>query len=158
FAEQSHDLSELGGNWNLMGMSLAGATYVGNAGSATISSAGRFTAGSNCQNNTTWATNVCVTFTDALLQLVPPITADGSGGFALVDPNTNTAGERLFAYKAGSGDLMLLTVSRDGSFAFYSPDKPVPLPAIGTAASNWDFDSTALYVPAQAIYETTNTV
>src|SRR5262249_38187735 len=93
-----------------------------------------------------------------LLQLVPPITADGNGGFALVDATTNTAGERLFAYKAGSGDLMLLTVSRDGSFAFYSPDKPVPLPAIGTPASNWDFDSTALYVPAKAIYETTNPV
>ncbi len=157
---QNHTLAELAGTWNMLGLNFsdANAAYVGAAGSATLNDAGRFTGGINCQNDSTWAVDVCAPITEPLLSLIPPFVANADGGFDAFDAGASSATTRAFAYRAGSGDLMLAVVSFDGTFGFYSPDKPVPRPAVGAVTRNWNFDSDALFAPQGGITEVQNTI
>jgi hypothetical protein len=156
---QNHTLAELAGTWNVIGLTVddAAAAYVGTAGTATLDDAGKFTGGINCQNNTTWAIDVCAPITEPLLSLIPPFVADADGGFAVFGAGNGSVTTRAFAYRAGSGDLLLLVVSEDGTFGFYAPDKAAPPPAVGTTIRNWNFDSDARLVPL-GIGQTQSTV
>jgi hypothetical protein len=158
FAEQAHAVAELAGDWNVMGMSPGAAGFVGNAGSATLDAAGVLTAGATCQNNSTWAVDVCVTSSSAALALVPPFVADAAGGFDSIDASTQTIIGRAFAYRSGSGVSMLAVVGKGGSFAFWAPHRSVPLPAVGAVTGNWNFDIVASLASASANYERSNTI
>lgn len=153
FAEQAHTLAELAGNWNTLGMNPVGGGYVGAAESATLDAAGVVTAASTCQNNSTWAVDVCTTLNSVLLALVPPFAADAAGGFNSTDPATQGVNGRAFAYKAGSGVLMLLSVGKGGGFAVWTPQKDAALPDVGSASSNWNLDLVAGLTSAGSTYE-----
>ncbi|WP_341890382.1 hypothetical protein [Variovorax sp. YR752] len=154
---QAHSLAELAGTWNVLGMNPAGAAFVAAAGTTTLNDQGRFTGGTNCQDNTTWALDVCVTVPDNLIAAIPTWTSGPDEGFATYE--NGAPANRLFAYRAGSGDLMLVAINFEGGFGFYAIDKSVPLPAVGTRASNWNLDSNSQWLPLGAsLSETTNTV
>lgn len=158
FPEQAHALAELAGDWNVMGMSPVAAGFVGNAGSATLDAAGVLTAGATCQNNGTWAVDVCVTLSSAAIALFPPFVADSTGGFDSIDAPTQTVTGRAFAYKNGGGGVMLATVGKGGSFAFWAPKRTLLLPTIGAVTGNWNFDIVASLASASANYERSNTI
>jgi len=157
YPAQSHTLAELAGPWNQLGMGRSGAAFAPFAGSATLDAAGRVTAGTSCGNATTWAIDTCTALGDTALALLPALGAAGDGSFQVTDAASGRVTTRLFAYRAGSRDLMLASIAEDGAFGFWSPDKAVPLPAVGTPARNWNFDVNAELVP-YPLSETTNTV
>ncbi len=157
FPEQTHTIDKFAGTWNTLGLEWSGSTFFATLGTVTINAGGSIVGGTDCTDPATWSIRNCVTVPAAIVALIPPFTADASGGFAVVDSG-GAVSTRLFAYRAGSGDFMLVAVSGDGSFAVYAPDKAVVPPAVGTTTANWNFDSLASYVPAQPIYETANTV
>jgi hypothetical protein len=158
FAEQAHAVAELAGDWNVMGMSPVAAGFVGNAGSATLDAAGVLTAGATCQNNSTWAVDVCVTLSSAALALFPPFVADSTGGFDSIDASTQTITGRAFAYKNGSGGVMLAVVGQGGGFAFWAPMRTLALPTVGVVTTSWNFDVVASLASASANYERSNTI
>jgi len=153
FAEQAHTLAELAGDWNTMGMNPVGTGYVGTSESATLNAAGVVTAASTCQNNSTWAVDVCTALNSVLLALVPPFVADAAGGFNSTDPATQLVSGRAFAYRAGSGVLMLVSVGRTGGFSLWSPQKGVALPEVGAATASWNLDVVAGLTSAGITYE-----
>lgn len=153
---QVHTLAELAGTWNQLGLNRTGAPLAPFAGTATLDANGRFTAGTSCGNASTWAIDACITLSDGLLALIPPFTAAGDGAFQIVD-GTGRVTTRLFAYRAGSGDLLLLTVAEDGAIGFLTPDRAVALPTVGTVGRNRNFDLNASLVPFP-VSESQNTV
>ena len=137
---------------------VSSSTYVANAGSISYDGAGTVTAASNCQNNATWAIDVCTALTGTLLTGIVPVAVDGAGGFDLTDPNTRTVTGRLFAFKAGSGDLMQASVGTKGELFFFAPAIMGVPPAVGFASARWDLDSLASFLSASTIYATGSTV
>ncbi len=158
FSEQTHALAELAGDWNTLGMSRVAAGYVGNAGSATLNTTGVLTGGATCQNNSTWAIDVCAPLSSVVLGLVPALTVNGAGGFDSIDPTTQAILGRSFAYRAGSGALMLLAVGRDGGFSFWTPQRSLALPTVGAVTTSWNFDMVASLTSASSTYERSNTI
>lgn len=154
---QTHTLVDLAGTWNVMGVdySSANAALLGSAGTTTLNDSGRYVSGVNCRLDATWAINNCVTVDPSVLALVPTLTAESDGGFAMTDFTGMTT--RLFAYRAGSGDLMVAVVSLDGNFALYTPDRSIPLPEIGSVNENWNYDANGQFV-AYPVSQSSNTV
>jgi hypothetical protein len=158
FAEQTHALAELAGEWNNMNMNPAGSAFVGNAGSATISAAGVVSAGTTCENTSTWAVDVCTPIGPVLLPFVPPFVANPAGGFDLTDVTTKELIGRVFAYQAGSSGLMLVGAGREGGFGFWTPNKSLALPTVGAVTTSWNLDTLAGLTSAGALYQRSNTV
>lgn len=153
FAEQVHTLADLAGNWNTLGMNPVATGFVGNAGSATLDAAGVLTAAATCQNNSTWAVDVCASLNGALLSLVPPFVIDTAGGFDGIDSTTLAVTGRAFAYRAGSGVLMLVSLGKSGGFSFWTPQKDLALPEVGVATTSWNLDMVAGLTSASSTYE-----
>lgn len=158
FAEQVHTIAELAGNWNTLGMNPVATGFVGNAGSATLDAAGVLTAAATCQNNSTWAVDVCASLNGALLSLVPPFVADTAGGFDSIDSTTLTVTGRAFAYRAGSGVLMLVSLGKSGGFSLWTPQKDLALPEVGVATTSWALDMVASLTSASSTYERASVV
>jgi hypothetical protein len=157
FPAQTHGLAALEGTWNTLGVNRGAVAYVAEAGTITLNTEGKITSGTSCSNAATWAVDTCASVPDAILALIPPYVASNDGGFALSDGGGVTT--RLFAYRSGSRDLMLVAVNNEGAIGFFTPDKAVPLPSVGFTASNWNFDATDRMIPTgTALYQTTNTV
>jgi hypothetical protein len=158
FPEQSHTLAELAGNWNTMGMAAAGAGFTGYAGSATLDAAGKLTVAATCRNDTTWAIDVCTPVSSELIGLASPLVVDNAGGFASIDAATQTVTGRLFAYRAGSGLLMLMSAGDDGGFDMWTQQRNYALPTVGAVTTSWNFDILANLGSAGATYERSNTI
>ena len=147
FPEQSHTLADLAGNWNMMGIA-ANATATGFTGmtaSATVDAAGAQTAVTRCQNDATWSVKAadCATPTGPAQSFV----ASSAGGFDLV--NAGTVVGRAFAYRSGSGDLMVAEVQADGSFQLCTRQSNTTLPKVGRFVSGFDmYVSSTLVSPS----------
>jgi len=140
FPEQSHTLAELAGTWNIIGLERndAHTGYTGVAGLATQDAAGALSNVSWCQNDTTWAVSgaACTSVTSGL----PGLRVNSSdGGFDILD-GSNVDG-RLFAYRAGSGELLLVEIDPDGSFSLRTRQHANSLPAVGAATVNWNLST-----------------
>lgn len=138
FPDQSHTQAELVGNWNALSMEWTAAAtattpalYTGTAMSATITAAGALTAGMFCQNTATWDVKVCTNVPDAQLA----ITANTDGGFDFFDKGAING--RVFAYRAGGGELMLVEVDTDGSFTMFTHQRTNGLPTVATGKTSW---------------------
>jgi len=159
FPEQTHAVGELAGTWNVLGMTrVSSATYVGSAGTLTYDSNGALTAATNCQNNATWAIDVCAAVSGTLLTGVVPLAADASGGFDLTNPNSLAVTGRLFVFEPGSGDLMMASVTDKGELFVSAAIKSVALPALGFVSSSWNLDNIESFVSASPVYVTSSTV
>jgi hypothetical protein len=158
FVEQSHTLAELAGDWNNINLGPQGAGFVGSAGSATLNASGVFTAGTACENASTWAIDVCTPLTASLLDLLSPLVVDNSGGFDFIDKVPQAVTARAFAYRSGSGRLMMVAVGREGGFGFWAPQSSVALPTVGAVTTSWNIDTNASLGSASAIYLRSNTI
>lgn len=135
FPEQTHTQAELAGNWNGLGIENTGTTtpaYTGTAFSVTIDAAGAMTAMKVCQNTTTWDVTSCVDSQNGPMS----ITANANGGYDLVE-NGNVGG-RVFAYRAGGGELMLVALGTDGSLDLLTKQRSNTLPTVGAAKVGWN--------------------
>jgi hypothetical protein len=153
FPAQSHALNELAGTWSVLGMTAISSGYTGTAGSVAFDGSGKLTAGSTCQNDSTWAVDQCSNLGATAIAAAPPLTTDADGGFDEVNVATGLVTSRVFAFTAGSGDTVLASVANDGSYFFYAPLKDVPLPAVNLAATVWNLDVTPLLISSQPTYE-----
>jgi hypothetical protein len=157
FPEQTHALAELAGAWNVLGMQRnAAGGYTAIAAGATLDAAGNRSAVTWCQNDATWG--VAAADCAAVTSNLPTVKVDAAGGFDNVDAATGAAFGRIFAYRAGNGDLMFAKVDADGSFQIATRQRTNTLPTVGTASTSWnDYLGASLTQPVP-IDVTANTI
>ena len=90
---------------------------------------------------------------------LPVFSNDAGGGLNLTstdpkDPYT----DRAFAYRAGSGDLMVVLPGTDGSLLIMSKQRTLALPAVGAVTASWNVDVRVTGQVADPLYSRTHTV
>ncbi len=146
--EQKFTLADMAGTWNTLAMDSTGAgTYKGVASTTTLNSAGAVTARTLCSNATSWNVTSCTSDSSAGQ---PSLRVNSDGGFDTVDASNAVVG-RIFAYKAGNGDIMGVNVNADGSFQLLTKQRANSLPIVGAVTSNWDLELDNLLTSPVAI-------
>jgi len=156
FPEQAHTLAELAGTWNTLGMQYdaTNAVYVGATATGTFSATGVLSGVSSCGEAGDWNVAACVALTADL----PSFQVDANGGFDGIDAGTTVASSRTFAYRSGSGDLMMVNVDDDGSFEVRTLNKANDTPDVGRVNTTWDLRYTNQWGATPLVTESTNTV
>jgi hypothetical protein len=135
---QSHSLASLAGTWNAIGLSdnAAGTAHTAVTGTFSVDGMGALTGGVWCQNDQTWGLTGadCVADTSAMGTL----RANAEGGFDTLDVGSTTPNGRVFAYRAGNGDLMLVAVEDNGSVLFLTHKRTNVLPTVGVRNTTWN--------------------
>jgi hypothetical protein len=86
------------------------------------------------------------------------IQANSDGGLDLVDTTSHTT-SRVFAFRAANGSLMFVNVDGDGSVAFFTKQRTLGLPTVGTInSSSWSVRTNNLLVANPLSVNYTNTV
>jgi hypothetical protein len=125
-ATSTFTAAELAGTWNTLGFERGGSAFTSASTRVTVDTNGDVTAYEEC------AGAVCTPVSVPGLKLTPNV----AGGF---DYGTGPADtDRVFIYKAPSGDLMGVGVSGNGSFAVLTKDRTLTQPAPTTSfQTNW---------------------
>jgi hypothetical protein len=133
FPKQSIAVSELAGSWNAIGFEKNGTlNHLGILLSADISATGGVTNIKDCVA----PSYVCSGTTETV-----NFTAHADGGFNFVGSGTESWTDRGFAYRSGSGDLMIVTIAGDGSFDIWTKKRTLTLPAVGSSTpGGWDMN------------------
>lgn len=136
---QNVQLSALEGKWNLLGWSpsTAGATTTWGqaAGTFNIGATGTLSDAKCFDDSLITAESACTVERSPL----PAITTNTAGGFDLTstDP-TDPWKDRLFAYRAGNGSLMLVAITANGELSIITPYSATILPAVGDTRTRWN--------------------
>lgn len=148
FPEQTHTVAEFAGSWNKIGYSRTSVgTFVADAASATIDAGGAFGALSYCADVAT-----CVPVIGKTITLAP----NAGGGFDRTSSDGWT--DRVFAYRAGGGDLMLVNLAGDGSLGLWTQQHINTLPVVGSRGRSWDVSIDKQLHSTGTIPESANTV
>ena len=155
--EQSHTLDELAGDWNLLGLvhnNGTAAVYSAGAATLTLSATGAMSNVTACNNETTWSVTGadCVAASGPL----PTMRVNTAGGFDIVDAGSVTS--RVFAYRSGSGELMMASVDADGSFLFWTRKRTNVLPAVGATTASWNLYANAQLTSTLAVDTSSNVI
>jgi hypothetical protein len=130
FPEQVHPVSALAGSWNYLGLGEtsdgAGPVHL-YLGDMAIDAAGAMTGGTFCDDMKS-----CVAEGSDPRMV---FTANAQGGF-------NFDGGRAFAYRSGGGELMVVFIDEDGSFALATRKVARTLPDLGSVNRSWNFTIT----------------
>ena len=156
FPEQAHTLAELAGTWNTLGMQYdsINSVYVGATAKATFSATGAVSDATSCGGAGDWNVATCEAVTSGL----PSFQVDADGGFDGIDAGDTVASSRTFAYRSGSGDLMMVNVDGDGSFEVRTLAKANDAPVVGRVSTTWDVRYTNQWLATPLVSESTNTV
>ncbi|MFT3818667.1 MAG: hypothetical protein QM750_13675 [Rubrivivax sp.] len=156
--KQAHALAELAGDWNHLNLNAAGSAYTGAAGTLSIAADGAITGKLDCQNDATWSikTADCTVpsgsnANDGVLR------ANAAGGFDGADSSTGAANARVFAFRAGNGDLMLMHVGADGSFGFHTRVRSNTPPTVGGGSTSWNVTIARSGLAPNAVSASSNT-
>ncbi|WP_394789697.1 hypothetical protein [Rhodoferax sp.] len=132
--KQTIAVSELAGTWNGLGFELndGGTAYATDSFTATVASNGVFSTVTACDGATSSAQ--CVTVTPSM-----NFSSNSAGGFDLSSTAVNDSWtDRVFAYRAGNGDLMLVEIAGDGSVSAWTQKRTLSLPALNSVGvANW---------------------
>lgn len=133
FPEQSLTLADLAGEYNLIQMESNQGVVAGNGVTFRLNASGAIESGA-CQPGEILS-RTCTPFAGPL----PKLSINTAGGFTMTstdpaDPWT----DRWFAYRTGSGDVMLMWIGRDGTFGFATPKVARSLPSVGATSRSWD--------------------
>ncbi|EHR69990.1 hypothetical protein BurJ1DRAFT_1117 [Burkholderiales bacterium JOSHI_001] len=131
FPEQTHSVAELAGTWNKLGMQSpdpGNSLFFPDAATLTLDAAGTASSAQYCVDVTN-----CQTVTD--LQVAH--TVNPAGGFDRVTA-AGEAPDRVFAFRAGNGDLMLVSGDDSGALGFWTQKRSNGLQAVGTRNRSWD--------------------
>ena len=142
---QAHAVADLAGTWNVIGMGDStgggGPVHLSSA-HMTVDASGRVTAEVFCDDMKTCANET----PDARMTFV----ANADGGF-------DFDGGRAFAYRSGSGELMVVALDADGGMALATRKAARTLRPIGTVTRSWDLTLTSAYVVPFALGNSENT-
>ena len=135
---QSHPLSALAGTWNAIGLSdsEAGGAHTAATGTFAVDGMGALTGAVWCQNDETWGLTGADCATDA--NDGGTLKANTAGGFDIFDIGSDTPSGRVFAYRAGNGDLMLVVAEDDGRVLFLTQKRSNVLPTVGVKSNYWN--------------------
>lgn len=141
--QQSISLADLAGSWNALQWNAGSPAFSASAGTATLDATGKVTA-ANCFDQADSLTATATACQPVALASLPSMTANQAGGFTLsgTDPQSGPWAERWFAYRAGGGELMIVSLAPDGSFSFWTRQRTNQLPTVGTTTANWNFPFT----------------
>lgn len=143
---QHHTVSEFAGTWNVMDTAVEAGAYASSSVTAVFGGDGRMSSLLCADSEVTGSTG-CSTSTS----LLPVVTAHADGGFELAssDP-AEPWRDRLFLFRSGTGDLMGLSLSPDGSWLLMTRQRTLSLPAVGDTSANWSLLANAAGI-AQAV-------
>ena len=138
FPEQTHTLAELAGNRTVLAMerNAANTGYTGVAITGTVDAAGLISAVTHCQDDDTWS--VTGAACSSVASVSYSFRANTDGGFDSIDTATGVVQGRGFAYRAGGGELMFVSVFHDGSFNVQTERRSNGLPTVGTMTTRWN--------------------
>lgn len=130
FPEQSLTLADLAGEYNMMQVESNQGVVVGSGLTFRLNASGAVESAA-CQPGEVLA-RTCT----PLSGLFPKLSVNAAGGFTMTstDPAEPWT-SRWFAYRTGSGDVMLLWIGQGGTFGFASPKVARTLPSLGTSRS-----------------------
>ncbi|WP_373714393.1 hypothetical protein [Roseateles sp.] len=151
FPEQTHALAALAGDWNLLGFDrvIDGGPVQLVSQTFSLDASGKLTALSQCND----LRNCSSPSPLPSVSLV----ANPAGGFDIVNA-ANSDRDRLFAYRAGGGELMLVTLSASGHIGLATRKQVVPLPELGLVQDNVTLTLTDKYVAPLPLDLSRNTV
>lgn len=156
FPEQSHSVSELAGTWNAIGMETNAnrTALTGVRSTNTIDGTGAITAGTWCQNDDTWnVSSSCAADTGPF----PTLASNAAGGFDSLDADGSVQA-RVFTYRAGNGDSMVMAVNSEGGYQLFTKQLTRPLPEVGDGGTWWSRGVSEQLLPVSALNVDTNTV
>ncbi len=132
FPEQAFALADLAGDWNFLGYDRSTQTdpLAPQSLTVTISSAGVVAFTSLCENAKTCSTTGLPS---------PPLTINATGGFDINFSATEKS--RLFAFRAGGGEMMLVGVGQDGTWSFGTRRRTNPQPTVGATNLSWSVNA-----------------
>ncbi|RZT92565.1 carboxypeptidase-like regulatory domain-containing protein [Rivibacter subsaxonicus] len=126
-------VGDLAGTWNFMGMDRE-VTTIPVAGTATIAANGTITGGRCFENTLATADANCTPESGPF----PTIAAHADGGFTLSSGDASDPWvDRIYAVKAGNGELMLLQINNFGEFSFGTRQRALPLPAVAASSTTY---------------------
>ena len=130
FPEQSLTLADLAGEYNMMQVESNQGVVVGSGLTFRLNASGAVESAA-CQPGEVLA-RTCT----PLSGLFPKLSVNAAGGVTMTssDPAEPWT-SRWFAYRTGSGDVMLLWIGQGGTFGFASPKVARTLPSLGTSRS-----------------------
>ena len=150
--DQAHTQAEISGNWSALRMHGNNGTFSGAAINFSVDAAGAVTS-RFCNNPQTWDVIVC----DPEETGVVSLKANSDGGFDNVRNGTLIG--RTFAYRAGGGELMLVSVDSDGTFTLSTRQRHTDaLPAVGTVNTGWTVSLNDQLTSVGGLSEFSNTV
>ena len=131
FPDQALTLADLAGEFNAM--SLEGSPSAGHTVTGRLGSAG------NIEWGRCFSEDVLARTCPTKWPPFAPVVVDSRGGFTMrsIDP-TDPWTDRWFAYRTGSGDLMVLWVGQGGSWGVMTPNVARTLPTVGGTSRSWD--------------------
>jgi len=148
------NVAQLAGNWNAIALErTAGVGPVHlTTSSFTLNGAGRVKTLTVCDS----AVGGCTT---APLDQVPSITIslNDAGGFAVVNAASGSS-SRAFVYRAGGGELMIVTLSLDGQLGFATRQLAAALPLVDEVRETWDLALTSSLASASGFLDAQSTV
>jgi len=147
FPKQSHAVAELAGEWNAISLDRTAdnAPIHLTTMTATIDASGKLTSGQHCDA----AVSACQTLSGSNVSDIS-IKLNTAGGFDFVNA-TDRYTDRLFAYRAGGGEMMFVVLSPGGHITFATRKVARTLPAIGDLSLGWQI---ALVANLQAPFYT----
>ncbi len=159
FPEQSHDVAELAGEWNSIGLDRTTDNGPVHLTTATLAwdATGKLAGGQFCDG----VVSACTSFDATNLPNIT-ISANPAGGFDVVS-TTDGWRDRLFAYRAGGGELMLVDLAPGGHVSFSTRKVARAMPAVGDVSQGWQIGlvpnaTPPYYTAPAAISQFKNTV
>jgi hypothetical protein len=156
---QTHALADLAGTWNLIGLERNESSpgYSAAAATLTLSATGVLGNLTLCFNEATWSVkgNDCATTATTTASLRANAAA---GGFELIDSGETVATNRAYAFRAGNGELMLVSVDADGSFQYWTRQRTVALPVVAATSTSWNLYANAQLASTLAIDTSSNVI
>jgi hypothetical protein len=143
FRVQAVPVADVAGDWQMLGFERDGpaGTYVAVGAGATVSATGAWTFTRYCPDVKTCSVS--------LPAMSINLSAHPGGGFNLVN-STEGWTDRVFAYRADTGDLMLVALASNGSFSLWTQQRTNTLPTAGSRQTSWGVWTNPSLVSANA--------
>jgi hypothetical protein len=126
-------VGDLAGTWNFIGMD-RDTTATPSGGTMVVNANGVITSNRCFENTLATLDAECATDTGP----APTLAAHADGGFTLTSGDSSDPWvDRIFTFKAGNGELMLLVINNSGEFVFGTRQRALPLPTVGASSTTY---------------------
>jgi hypothetical protein len=144
--KQTLSVADLAGSWNGLGWeAITGGAQV-DPGIVTVAADGALSF--KCTDNNAATAEVACTTDGPYTGL----TANADGGFDLtINDPAGTTTQRAFAYRAGNGNTVVVTLHADGTVHLLTPYRTLTAPAVGDAHKAWNIALNSGWVAGDAL-------